>query len=291
MPGLIGIGLSAGLALVVTIVAGLIAGAKAPAITWAGPPALGLGYALGHAAVRGWLKGEWPTFPPLDVTDWVPFLALAAMVLGSFEAAAPSPAWARWENRLLLAAGSLWALLHPLFNGTWQPREGAIWLASIGAAQLIVWGVMETRARQLGRAMIPPMVILAAGTAAVLLLSHSLVLGELAATLAVALVAICLVSLWRPGLTLARGGVPVVVTVLTGLLVLGRFYAYPEVSAPAVILLAVSPLTLWIDLLGPVRRLGAWKAGLVRAVAIFVPVAIAVGLTLVEWLKAGTEGY
>ncbi len=284
-PGLIGMGLAAVVALLVSALGG-----RGP--TWgrrALPIGLGLAYALGHAAVRGWLRRDWPPFPPLDATDWVPWLALGASLLGLLETVAPTPAWARWENRLLMTALTLWLVLGPLLGGAWEPREGYVRLAGLGLGMLAAWGVLDWQAERLGRATLLPLTLLAGGTAAGLLLSHSLVLAEFAAVLAASLAACWLVGLWSPGLTPARGGVAVVVVVLAGLLLAGHFYAYPELPGPVAATLAAAPLALWVDRLGPARRLGPWASSFLRLAAVGGVVGVALVILVLQAPPPGDD--
>jgi hypothetical protein len=274
----------------VTALAGLIRRGPSSG-NWGVPIGLGAAYALGHAAVREWLRPEWPPFPPLDATDWLPWLALLAMILGLCESLAPSPFWARWENRLLLAGLTLWFLLGPQVANVWQPAEAAAWLSAFGVGALTLWGVAEHQAKRLGRGAILPLAILVAGTGGILMLLNNLHLAEFAGVLCVGLIACWLVSRWRQGLTLARGGVPLVAVLLTGLLAAGRFYSFPEMPIPALILLALAPATLWIDRIGPIRRLRPWQVGIDRCVAMLAWVGIALGVTWMQMPPGSAEGY
>ena len=50
------------------------------------------------------------------------------------------------------------------------------------------------------------------------------------------------------------------------------------------------PLALYVDRIGPIRRLSPWKASLVRAVAIIVPVAAAVAVAFAKAPPTTTMG-
>jgi hypothetical protein len=283
LPGLIGMGVAAGAAAVVLIVSGLI-GRGDPARDrgrWGPAFALGLGYALGHAAVREWITPPtWPPFPPLDAPDWAAWLALAAMVLGVLDATWPSPAWARWENRLIVSAVTVWLIVRSQYEGLWATRDGARSLGAMVAGVYLLWSVLDGLSARAGRATIFPLVILTAGTSVVLVLSRSLVLGEYGAALTVALAVAWVASRWKARLTLARGGVPIVSVVLAALLLSGYFYA--ELSRRNALLLASAPLTLLVGELPPIRRASAWKSGLARAIAILIPVGIAIALAAMD---------
>jgi hypothetical protein len=203
------------------------------------------------------------------------------MVLGVLETAWPSPGWARWENRLLLAGAMSWLILGPLFQSIWEPepRIGAAWIIGLAAATLALWGCLEGLACGRGRGLLLPMALVAGGTAAVLVLSRSLVLGECALGLTSALGVAWVVSRWRTSLTLAAGGVPIVVLVLAGLIFGGLFYA--EVPKASGGLLALSPLAVLIDRIGPIARWRPWASSLAALLAVLVPVAAAAVLAAV----------
>jgi hypothetical protein len=287
LPGLIGMGASA-LACALVLILARLAGGRTGG-RWGLPLGLGIGYALGHAGASEWLtSGELPSIPPLNATDWLPWLALAAMVLGLLESLWPSPAWARWENRLLLVGATLWLLIGPLYQSLWEPAQwkGAVWVCGLGAGILVFWGLLEGLSGRRGRAMLLPLAVLAGGTAAALVLSRFLVLGECGMGLAAALGAAWLVSRWWVELSPAGGGVPVVGVLLAGLILGGFFYA--ELPASSAILLALAPLALLVDRIGPVARWPGWAGGLARLAAVLVPVGAAVALAAMA--APGLEG-
>ncbi|MBX6314757.1 MAG: hypothetical protein IRY99_17850, partial [Isosphaeraceae bacterium] len=175
---------------------------------WGGALGLGAGYLLGHAAVQDWLaSGRWPAWPPPDVVDWMPYLTLVATALGLLEAIRPGPAWTRWENRLLVTGLALGLLLGPMIRNFWTTRQAASWLIGLGLGLLVLWGLLEGLAARLGPALTLPLLMVAVGTSIVLVLSQSLLLGRLGMALAAALAVAWAVGRFRPGLSMARGGV------------------------------------------------------------------------------------
>jgi hypothetical protein len=100
-----------------------------------------------------------------------------------------------------------------------------------------------------------------------------------------------IVSIWWRGLSLARGGSAVVVTVFAALVLSARFYGYPELPLPSLVALAVAPRMLWLDRIPFVRERGPIVATLWRVLAILIPCGVAIGFALPEFLKAGLEAY
>src|SRR4051812_2185883 len=109
--------------LFVLVVPALVAAVTLAAAGWAGrrlglpgsgPAAVAL--ALGVGALAAQLGNAPPAFPPLDVTDRLPWLVTAATLLGLCESVRPGPAWTRWENRLLLTLLTLGLVLGPVLG-------------------------------------------------------------------------------------------------------------------------------------------------------------------------------
>lgn len=250
---------------------------------WPGALALGLAYGAGHWGVIGW-----PAFPPVDVTHWLPYLALAAMLFGLRDGLWPMPVWQRWALRLTLTGGTLWLLLRPLARNSWTGSQTVWWLAGLGAAFLIVWWQVDTLAERTRGAAIPlALMVLGTGTSIALVLGRSALLGQLAGALTAALGAAWVVSWFHSGLRLARGAVPVIVVLLAGFWLSGYFYA--EVPAVTVALLWLAPAGLWAGEWSRAQSLKPWQGALVRAAAVLVPMALALGWAYRDWVAAAAE--
>jgi hypothetical protein len=238
---------------------------------------IGAGYLAAHAAVA------WPSG---DVTDRIPFVALAAILLGVFESLRPAPAWAHWENRLLLTALVIGSVLGPLFETMTASREGYSRLGEIALAMLVSWANLEALARRLPPAAFGLTIgLTTVGAAIILLVAGNMVLCQLALALGSSLGATWLLSLWWPRLTLDRGGIPVVAAVLGSLLICGQFYSMPSDSAAltfgwVMVGLVAAPVLAWIGAIGPIRRRPTWVVSLVVTFATLIPVAVAVGIAI-----------
>jgi hypothetical protein len=236
---------------------------------------LGAGYLAGNLAIG------WPPFPPLEVTDRIPFLAVAATVLGLLESAWPLAARVRWGDRLILVALTLGVILGPILAATAGTRAGILWLAGVGAVAVLSWANLEVLAGRPGTAgLFGSLVVTAAGAGAVLVASSSAVLGQLGVVLAAALTGAGLAS-WRMGRGLPSPGiVPVVATVLTALVVDGHVYANTPTSSA--LLLAAAPTAAWLGAVKPVRGLAPWKVSLLAAIVTVVPVGLALWRAMAE---------
>ena len=72
--------------------------------------AIGIGYIAAHAAIAP------PAFPPVDVTDRILGLSLAATGLAAAEALLPLASWIRLSGRFLLLSLCLVLLLGPVLR-------------------------------------------------------------------------------------------------------------------------------------------------------------------------------
>lgn len=238
-------------------------------LPWWTAAAVGLAYAAGHLGVAR------PRYPFAEVTDRLPLLALAAAALAAFEAARPRGFAVKAVGRVPLAGLTLWLILGPVVTAGEVEPEMKTRLAVSAAAALAAWACVEAlAARPVGPEVACALLVTAGGAAVALVLSHSLVLGQLAVALAAALAGARLA---------ARGGwpagyVPAALAVLTGLVLEGHVYASLP-GAPA-LLLAAAPASAWLARLGPVRRRGAWAVASAATLAALVPVGVAVGLAV-----------
>lgn len=251
---------------------------------------MGLATAIGLAAGYGagqWIIIGWPDFPPIDVTHWLPYFAIAAAIIGIRESVWDSSAPLRWGIRALFCLAVVWLLLRPFLQNQWTAFQGALWLFGLGAFSLLLFWLLERLSEGTPSVAQPlVLIILASASSIVLVLSYSASLGQLAGCLAAALGAMTVLSFLISGVRLAPGGVPVVTALLTGLWVCGYFYA--SIPASSGLLLGASPAADWIGLRLSQQRPG-WQSALIRAVAVSIPCVLAVWLAYQA--SAGSSDY
>jgi hypothetical protein len=265
-------------ALVAAITA-VVVGFSARRLGFAGAGQAAVALALGAGTLAAQCAMAWPRVPPIEVTDRLPWLVGVVMVLGLLESTHPSPAWARWENRLLVAVLLLALVLGPILGPEWPSRRDLAIEGGLILGILFAWMSLEGLATDRSTAVLgPALLAVVGGTAAALLLSGSIVLGRVCGGLAASLGAVWVLSWWLRDRLLNRGGIPVLTTTVAALLIIGCIYS--SLTLPPAILLAAAPLAAWPAFAGPARRLAAWQSALLAAVLCVVPVAIAVGLVL-----------
>jgi len=230
---------------------------------WSGAVALSIGYVAGHLGIAGL-----PPFPPIEATQGLAYLALAAMMLGLVDALCrKNPAWRRWGLRLLLAGATVWLLLRSILS--------LAWMIALSVALLAFWAQLEVLAeRQPGAGLPLLLLVVTAATSVILLVSGSALLGQLGGGLTAAIAASGVVAWRSPTFSLSRGATPVVSVLLAGLWLNGSFYA--ETPLTSVALMALSLTAAWVGQAERVQRLARWQANLVRGGAVLIPLVLAV---------------
>jgi hypothetical protein len=265
-------------ALVAAITA-MVIGFAARRLGFAGAGQAAVALALGAGTLVAQFAVAWPHVPPIEVTDRLPWLVGVVMLLGLLESIAPSPAWARWENRVLVGILVLALVLGPVLGPEWPSRRDLAVEGGLVLGILFAWTSLEGLATHRSTAVLgPALLVVAESTAAALLLSGSVVLGRVGGGLAAALGAVWVLSWWLPDQSLSRGGTPVLTATIAALLIVGVVYSGLGL-APA-ILLAAAPLAAWLGFAGPARRLASWQSALLAAILCLMPAAVAVALVL-----------
>ncbi len=238
---------------------------------WVGPLALATAYIAGHVGTLGW-----PPFPAIEANQWVAWFTIVAAVMGVVEAARAVPAWRQWMLRVLLLAATLWLVLRPMVDYSWEPGQAVLWIGGIGALALGLWVELELVLPRLSPAAgWLTLLLQVSGGAAALAMSGSLALGLLAGGLAAGVGAALVLSLVLGGRPITATVIPVPGLVLTGLLTAGYFYS--ELPALSALLVAASPLAA---LLAAVAMRGRAPLLTVAVQATAQLVAIVVALTL-----------
>ena len=236
---------------------------------WADAVALGMGYAGGNVVTAGW-----PAFPPAEATQWLPYFALAAMFLGVIDALLRPAGSLRMLIWMLCCMGFLRLLLSAKFQYGWSLAQGVLWIVGLAAGMLMLAISLDAAVRR-DRSISSPLIltIVASGTGAALMLSGSMLLGQLAMILAAALGAILAAAFLLPRAVEGRGVVPVAVALLASLWLSGYFYSELPLASALLLAAASLPALFMISLS---ERLSSWRAVVMRAGIVIIPVAISV---------------
>jgi len=235
-------------------------------------PALAL--AAAFAAAFAGLRGR-PAFPPRDAQTWLIYVAGISVLIAILGTVLPPRKTWSWfilaPLSVMLILVTVWLLARsqiPLFG--WKRF---LLRAAVIAAGMIVWWVLMERlsARPKGAAAALPLVLTIAASVAALAIvnAHSMLLGQLAGSIAAALGAITLLGLWFRKLSLSRGGLLTLTVVLLGVILAGHFFA--DLSRLDLILLGVAPLTAWA---GELPWKGKGTRFAIRVIAVLVVLLI-----------------
>jgi hypothetical protein len=240
---------------------------------WADAVALAVGYAGGHAATAGW-----PAFPPLEATQWLPYFALATMFLAVLDVSLRPTGVVRAVVWVLFCAGLLRLLLQAKFQYGWSFSEGLFWIAVFAAGMLVLASFLDAAVRRdssISSSLV--LTIMACATGATLMLSGSMLLGQLGMVLVAALGAIVVVSFLFPRAVGSRGIVPVTVALFTSLWLSGCFYADLPLASALLLAAGSLPALLLISLS---EKVPSWNDLLLRASLVIIPSAISLFLAI-----------
>ena len=233
---------------------------------WLAASAVGLGYVAGHFGVAR------PAFPPVEVTDRIPWLALAASALAVFEAMRTPGTVARGMGRSVLAVLTLWLILGPVVAASGLSKS----LVISGLVALAAWVNLEAlAAKPGGHDVLRSLLITAAGAGIVLLVSGSAVPGfsERGAGVGDGRGLARRLGEANRGPRPRRGGRADGAWCLKV-----TFTPRSRPPAPCCWRPHLRPAGWHVS--APLRRLGPWASVALGTVAVLVPVGIAVGLSL-----------
>lgn len=257
--------------------------------SWGGAIGFTLAYLVGHVLNMGRVPGIPPTF----VQDWLPFVAIAAGAVGWATSIRRVPWWAGVAATALVGAAGAGVIFAALAEAA-RPAAGVIVVAVVAAAALLAAGVwsydgLAARARGVG----PPLALwVALAGASYLFLEHKAAFAmHLAGVLAAGCAVAALLAWWRPTVSIAGGGVHVVLMTLAGLCLIATLFA--ELPAWVALGVFVSPQAAWAGDLPYVRSRPAWVRAVVRigAVAIAIGVLVAIGRPASDPMYDLYEGY
>lgn len=234
-------------------------------------------YALGIALAAGffsgyWLLPDWAPLVPEKHWQWLPYLAAAAVLGGLTQASGVS-----WVERLLaygvLALVAAWQLV-PLWEELQPPRHYCVPLLACYLTVLAA-SLAALPDRLLGPLFVG-LLALASGTVALTIaVGVSLKYGQVALIPAAALAGCFGASFYSNNRSLAvRSMLPVFTTLVGGLAFVGTIEPSPPV--PIILIAPAAPLMLWLFAGGPLARLTGPRATAAQAVAVGIPLVIAV---------------
>jgi|GEM_PF-6197436 len=249
----------------------------------------------GCAAAYFCLFGR-PEFPPIDVTEWLPWFCLGLVAIGSVLAVLRGPAWLQSAMALPLIAGAILLLVRPKFAFDWTIGQGLVRVAALTLAGVCLFGLLSWRARRTSPALCcASLLLVSSASALVLLMSGSQKLGQVGGMLAAA-TAGSLLGLMLARRTSGAAFAPLPWVLLQGsLLLCGYFYA--ELSWQHASLLCLAALAPLLQRLPGLSKLSVKRAIAVQLLLTAAVAAIPVTLAGIDFIhsmsraEADYEGY
>ena len=239
----------------------------------AGAMAVGAGYIAGHALAAGWSP-----FPPRHAIHWLFWFAIIGVIAAVTDALLRPKGAVRHVAWAIICTMACRLILQPKFSYGWGATEGWLWVFAIAFGIVVLTFCLDVvERRSFGTAtLFSVATILCGGTCVALILSGSLLLGQLACALS-AIAATCfLLIIVAMGPFHLRGAAAPLSLVCAGLWLSGFFYA--ELPGASALLLALAPAVALLPL-------GTGNHSQSRVLAyriafVAIPVALAVMLAL-----------
>ncbi len=254
-------------------------------VGWAAALALGVGTGASYVLIKGW-----PEVPPLGSTQVVPYVAVAAGLVGAVSARWLRAWWMQWLGAIGVGFAAIWMMTRSFREHTWESTEATYWLTGLTAVIAGLWLCLRGQAmRWPGRSFVVTYGMFVAVMSGVLVLSGTASYGQLAGGLAAALGGVFLVTLWRKEARWFDGAVTVLAVMIGHLLASGYLTALDFKWYVAMMVLA-GPVLGFASELTFLRRRTGWLGFAIRMGLVVVPVAAAaVVAKLTE--AADTYGY
>jgi len=239
----------------------------------AGAIAIGAGYVAGHVLAAGWSP-----FPPRHATHWLFWFAVIGVIAAAADAFVRPKGTVRFVAWAIICTIACRLILQPKFSYAWSATEGWLRVFAIAVAIVVLTFCLDLVERSpFGTArLFSVMTVFCGGACVALILSGSLLLGQLACILCTT-AATCFVLIIAGRAPFHPSGAAAPLSlVCAGLLLSGFFYA--ELPTASALLLALSPA---MALLRVGKKSHSQSRALAyRAALVAVPVAIAVVLAL-----------
>ena len=237
----------------------------------AGAIAIGAGYVAGHVLAAGW-----PLFPPRNATHWLFWFAVIGVIAAVADAVVRLKGTVRLLTWAIICTMACRLILQPKFSYAWSAAEGWLRVFAIALGVVVLTCCLDlVERRPFGAAtLFSVTTILCGGAFIALILSGSLLLGQLACILS-AIAATCfllIIAVTTP--FHPRGAAALLSLVCAGLWLSGFFYA--ELPAASALLLALAP-TIALLPLGK-ESYSQSRVWVYRIAFVAVPVVLAVVL-------------
>jgi hypothetical protein len=251
----------------VTVLALLLAGRIGRKPGWGGVAALAIGFAISFCGII-----EIAGLPPHRGQDWLLWMIVPAAVLGWWDSSG------RVRFRLIFGFVLFFfvvlSLLAPL-NRSMQSQQIWAWTIALAFGITAWWWLNDALATVRTGALVPALYgFMALALALAMVNNGQQEFGKLAAIVALFFWIIAIVDGIFGQSSLAHGGMPVAVTIVVGLLIIGSFYG--DVTIFDASFLAIAPLVAWLGELPGVRR----RAPL-RLIAATIPALILIAYVAV----------
>jgi hypothetical protein len=236
----------------------------------AGAIAIGAGYVAGHVLAAGWSP-----LPPRHAIHWLFWFAVIGVIAAAADAFVRPKGTVRLVTWAIICTIACRLILQPKSSYGWSTAEGWLRVLAIALGVVVLTCCLDlVERRPFGTAtLFSVTTVLCGGACVALILSGSLLLGQLACILT-AIAATCFLIIAGTASFHPSGAAAPLSLVSAGLWLSGFFYA--ELPAASALLLALAP-AMALLLVGKESH-SQWRLVAYRTAFVAIPVAIAVVL-------------
>ena len=229
-----------------------------------------MGFVAGYALLPPW--AEWV---PTRHWHWLPYLAIAAMVVGPIGFARGVWSVERWLLYLILAIAAAW-LLVPNWSSLQSTRH--LYVGFFSAYLFVLAACLPPLADRVSTKVLVVLLSMVTVVLAVMILATvSLRYGHLAGLLSSAMVGCCLYAFMCDKSVALHSLVPVSSILAGGLAFVGCIEPQPQLAG--LLVLPAAPAALWVAVSLPLPKDGR-VASIVQVTAVVLVVCIGVGWTV-----------
>jgi hypothetical protein len=215
-----------------------------------------------------------PSFPPVEAEGWIFYCGAAAAVVAVALSLTRAKIWIGAIAALVFAGAIVALMLWPqVKQRAMEPGLFWSWTIGLAVAGAMWWVLMEMLTSRVRGGSVPFFLsIVVGGAALVLVNADSQRLGQFAGAVGVALLVASLIAFWGRDASFARGPLLVVLVLMLGMFVSGKFFA--SMTIGEMFVLAAAPLAMWVGEVRAVRKRG-WTRFAVAGVCVLIVLSIA----------------
>ncbi len=265
---------------------------KTEHLLWLTAATLSIGYIIGYIGIEGRI-----VLIPRESIHWFIYLAVFALLSSTYW---DSVGLRRTISQVIYSILIPRILLDALFQHTWGTVQGIIWWICLSISIFVFWHIVKQSFSAIPSYNSVPIIyfVISGGTSLVIALTGSIRLALHAGTLVAIFISVWILNIILQNihkkdsdnsLVFPQSVSPLLTFLFVGIWMNGYFYG--EAPFISILLLAISPLLIWIHKIKALQPLINYKPRLIQVGLITLFVGVAVGIAVIRSGLFGQETY